>query len=506
MFDFHSIVAEIIRAESRIYDLVSETPLNHAPLISKKINNNVYLKREDLQPIFSFKLRGAYNKLIQLHQDEKGKNVVAASAGNHAQGVAMAARKLGFLATIIMPVTTPEIKSEAVKNLGASVLLKGNNYDESAQYAKQYAEKNQCSYVPPFDDKMVIAGQGTVAAECLRQLCNIDYIFVPVGGGGLLAGITAYVHFINPKIKLISVEFEKSASLKYALEEGLPKSLEHVGVFADGIAVKKVGELPFDILRDSIHDAITVSADEICAATKDIFTDCRSVPEPSGAVALAGLKQYVSKHGLFDQNCIAIVSGANVSFEMLRSISDRAEIGESKEALFVCDIPEKQGSFIKFIKHFYERKITEFNYRWGDEQRARVIIGFHKINNESNDLFCQVLNAEGYTTHDVSGDNLVGFHIRHMVGGRVEKTINERIFRFEFPEKSGSLKQFLELTDGMNITLFHYRNQGMDTAQVLVGFENLRESLEEFRHRFIHFPCFLCEETNNITYLKMLRK
>jgi len=460
--------------DARIYDLAVETPLDYVPLISSRVNNNVLLKREDLQPVFSFKLRGAYNKLRKLSDAQRSAGVVAASAGNHAQGLALAAQHMGVEATIVMPQTTPAIKVDAVRRRGANVMLVGDAYDDAAVYAKQLVADKGMTYIAPFDDPDIIAGQGTVAMEILRQHPgDIEAIFIPVGGGGLCAGMAAYIKMVRPQIKVFAVEAQDSACLKAAMDAGSRVVLDHVGIFAEGVAVAQIGEETFRVLRDTVDGVITANTDEMCAAIKDIFEDTRSIAEPAGALSLAGLKKYVSEHGVSDKTLIAIDSGANTNFDRLRYISERTETGEKREAVFAVTIPETAGSYKKFCQVIGKRSISEFNYRYAHNADAHIFVGM-QISPDNNDReeIVNTLEAEGYAVMDMTDNEMAKLHIRHMVGGRAPQVNDEIVYRFEFPERPGALLEFLtKLAGRWNISMFHYRNHGAAFGRVLVGLQ-----------------------------------
>lgn len=493
---------------ARVYDVAEQTPVDPAPLLSSRIGHHVLLKREDLQPVFSFKIRGAYNKMAQLKTAQLAKGVVTASAGNHAQGVALAAKHIGCKATIVMPCTTPQIKIDGVKRRGAKVVLFGDSFDEAAAHARQLAKEQQAAYVHPYDDIDVIAGQGTIGVEILRQHTGpLDAIFIPVGGGGLCAGVASYVKFLRPDIKIIAVEPQDAACFKAALEAGKPVTLPQVGLFADGVAVATVGKETFRLMKDLVDDVITVSSDEICAAVKDIFEDTRVIAEPSGAVAIAGLKKYAqqlkSTPNTAAQTLLAIISGANSNFDRLRYISERTEIGEGREALLSVTIPEKPGSFRTFCQLLGRRAITEFNYRFSDAQQARLFVGVQLANSvDARKNLIDELQTKGYPVIDLSDDEMAKLHIRHMVGGHAPSCIkHEVLYRFEFPERPGALSQFLASLGGRwNISLFHYRNHAAAFGRVLVGFEVSPKEQREVRQflKQLNFP--FVEETNNPAY------
>lgn len=459
--------------DARIYDLAEETPIDDAPLLSARLDNQVLLKREDLQPVFSFKLRGAYNKMLKLSDAEKTRGVVTASAGNHAQGLALAAKKMSVKATIVMPRTTPQIKIDAVRAHGARVVLHGDTYDAASSHAEKLVEQKGLVYIHPFDDPDVIAGQGTIAVEILRQHPGrLDAIFVPVGGGGLCAGIAAYVKYVRPEIKIIAVESEDAACLAAAMAAGRRVRLSEVGLFADGTAVAQVGKEPFRILRRILDAVITVSTDEICAAIKDVFDDTRSISEPSGALSVAGLKKYVQQTGCKGNTLLAIDSGANINFDRLRYISERTEIGEKKEAIIAVTIPEKPGSFRKFCRALSQRMVTEFNYRYADNREAHIFVGIQVGSDADRESLVSELRERGYPVADMTENEMAKLHIRHMVGGRAPEIDDEVVYRFEFPERPGALSNFLGKLGGRwNISMFHYRNHGAAYGRVLVGLQ-----------------------------------
>jgi threonine dehydratase len=490
--------------DARVYDIAVETPVDKATLLSKRFNNSILLKREDLQPVFSFKLRGAYNKMAHLSEDELAKGVIAASAGNHAQGLAMSALKMGVKATIVMPKTTPQIKVDAVRSRGAKVVLHGDTYDEASAHAQKLVEEKGMVFVHPYDDPYVIAGQGTIGMEILRQVKGpLDAVFVPVGGGGLLAGVAAYIKYLRPDIKVIGVEPEDAACLKAAMERGRRVTLPQVGIFADGVAVAKIGKETFRVIRKTVDEVITASTDEICAAIKDIFDDTRSIAEPAGALALAGLKKYVEQKGIQGKTLLAIDSGANTNFDRLRYISERTEIGEKREAILSVTIPEKPGSFKKFCAALGKRNITEFNYRYADEREAQIFVGVQITagGNDREELISD-LEGKGYSVSDFTDNEMAKLHIRHMVGGHAPASVsNEIIYRFEFPERPGALLNFLtKLGLRWNISMFHYRNHGAAYGRVLVGMQVApaeRKALSEF---LAGMPYNFVEETSNEAY------
>lgn len=465
-------VKKILKAH--VYEAAHETPISSAPFLSRRFNNQILIKREDLQPVYSFKIRGAYNKMAQLSDEQKAKGVVAASAGNHAQGLAMAARQMGVKATIVMPRITPEIKVAAVRARGAKVVLKGDAFAAASEHAQELVNEHGYTYIPPFDDIDVIAGQGTVGMEILRQHAGpLDAIFVPVGGGGLIAGVAAYVKYLRPEIKVFGVESEDSACLKAALEANERVVLDQVGVFAEGVAVAQIGEVPFTVMRELIDGVITVNTDEICAAVKDIFEDTRAVAEASGALALAGLKKYIQQSGVSNQTLLCINSGANTNFDRLQHIAERTELGEQREAILAVVIPEKPGSFKKFCRTIGKRMVTEFAYRYAGHDQAHIFVGVQvKPGGEDRQTLIDRLHEAGYPVEDLTDNELAKLHLRHLAGGRPQQNFEEEVYRFEFPERPGALMNFLtHLPQDWNISLFHYRNHGAAFGRVLVGMQ-----------------------------------
>lgn len=491
-----------------VYDVAEETPYEKAPLISARMRNNIWLKREDLQPVFSFKLRGAYARMVLLSDSEKKHGVVAASAGNHAQGVALSASKLGVDATIFMPVTTPDIKVEAVKRLGGKVILEGDAYDEAAAAAKKYCQQNSATFIAPYDDKNVIAGQGTIALELMRQGKNIDIIFVPVGGGGLIAGIASVMKQVLPNVRIIGVEPEDAACMTKALEANERVILDSVGIFADGVAVKQVGEEPFRIAQTCVDEMITVKTDEICAAIKDIFEDTRAIAEPAGALALAGMKKYVEKESISDKNIVVIVSGANMNFDRLRHISERTEIGEKKEALFAVTIDETPGSFQKFCELLGSRRsITEFNYRYGDDSKAIIFVGVRIEGGlAEKELLIKQMHEQKYQFEDLSDNEVAKLHLRFMIGGKANNIEDELLYRFQFPERPGALLDFLsKISAKWNISLFHYRNHGAAYGRILVGIQVPQGEKKTFEDYLGKLDYPFESEQNNVGYKLFLR-
>ena len=489
---------------ARVYDVAIETPLVAAEQLSARIGNRLFLKREDLQPVHSFKLRGAYNKISQLTAAERERGVICASAGNHAQGVALAGRNMGIRAVIVMPRTTPAIKVRAVAGFGGEIVLHGDGYDDAAAHAAELQERDGLVYIHPYDDPDVIAGQGTIGMEIVRQHPqDIHAVFVCVGGGGLLAGVAAYIKSVRPEIRVIGVEPEDAASMGAALAAGERVTLKEVGLFADGVAVKQIGKETFRVLRDYVDEVVTATTDEICAAIKDSFEDTRAICEPAGALALAGLKNWVHKHGAENKTLVAIQSGANVNFDRLRHISERAELGEQREAILAVTIPEKPGAFRAFCQALGRRSITEFNYRYSSEHEANIFVGV-QIRPGGTDLAPLIgeLRDAGYPVVDMTGNEMAKLHIRHMVGGHTSRQdLDEMLFRVEFPERPGALVKFLmSLGQKWNISVFHYRNHGAAYGRVLVGFQvpfgdrgNLRKDLKK-----VPYP--MVEESDNPAY------
>ena len=493
--------------KSRVYEIVRETPLSEMPLLSERLRNRVLLKREDTQPVFSFKVRGAYNKMVRLGETEASRGVVAASAGNHAQGVALAARHLGIGSTIVMPETTPAIKMDAVRRLGAEVVAHGLSFDEANARAREISERTGRVYVHPFDDPDVIAGQGTVAMEILRQVPETPHaIFVPVGGGGLVAGVAAYVKPLWPQVRIVGVEPEESASMHEALRAGRPVRLARIGLFADGVAVRQVGEETFRVAREHVDEVVLVTTDEICAAIRDIYQNTRTIAEPAGALGVAGVKRYVERDGLDGELLVAIDSGANVNFDRLRHIAERAEVGEQLEMVLAVTIPERAGSLLEFCGCIGERSVTEFNYRYAGEADAQIFLGLELRDGAGERAETIARLAErGYPVVDLSDNEMAKLHIRHMVGGRAAAR-DERLFRFEFPERPGALLSFLTHLGGRwNISLFHYRNHGSAYGRVLMGIQVPASDYGAFDRFLGEVGYRYREETANPAYHVFLR-
>jgi len=491
-----------IRA-AHVYDVAKQTPLDPAVSLSARLDNHILLKREDLQPVFSFKLRGAYNKIATLNEEQRKKGVIAASAGNHAQGVALAAGRMGLHAVIVMPKTTPDIKVRSVQQLGAEVILHGNTYDDASSYARELELKRDMTYIHPYDDPDVIAGQGTIAREILEQHSDpLHAIFVPVGGGGLIAGIATYVKSLRPEIKIIGVEPDDAPCMHHALAAGERVILDQVGIFADGVAVRQAGEETFRIAREAVDEVILVTTDEICAAIKDIFDDTRSITEPAGALAVAGLKKYLERENLHGQTMVTIDSGANMNFDRLRHVAERAELGERREALLSVTIPEQKGSFRRFCDTIGLRGITEFNYRYADPAEAHVFVGVQMHGGETEkDSLIQGLETKGYSVLDMTDNEMAKLHIRYMVGGHSNGAANERLFRFQFPERPGALLRFLNrIGERWNISLFHYRNHGADYGRILTGIQVPPTENGAFQTFLDELGYESCEETDNPAY------
>lgn len=491
---------------AKVYDVAVKTPLEQASKLSNRLKNLIFLKREDLQPVFSFKIRGAYNCIANLSEEQRQQGVVCASAGNHAQGVALSAHELGIPATIVMPSTTPRIKVDAVEAKGAKVILHGMSYSDAAEKADELVAENGLAYIHPFDDPFVIAGQGTVGKEILEQFSalnigDLDAIFVCVGGGGLLAGIASYVKQVKPSIKVIGVEPDDSDAMTRSIAEQSRVELDDVGIFADGVAVKQVGKETYRLCNKFVDDMITVSTDQICAAIKDVFEDTRSVLEPAGAVGLAGAKCYIAKYGWQDKNIAITASGANMNFDRLRHVSERTEFAERREGVIAVKIPEEQGAFLAFCDAIGDFNITEFNYRYADSQRAIIYVGVEIKDAVQLSELIHSLNQKGYETVDLTDNELAKLHVRHLVGGRKQNVSDEVVYRFKFPERPGALKNFLQKLGGRrNISLFHYRNHGADFGRVLCGFQVPESEMALFVKDLDELGYLYEDETHNIAY------
>jgi threonine dehydratase len=497
-------LARILTA--KVYDVARETPLELAPALSARLGNRLYLKREDEQPVFSFKLRGAYNKMANLSRAELARGVIAASAGNHAQGVALAAERLSCKATIVMPVTTPQIKIAAVKARGARVVLFGDSYSDAYAHALALQKKTRATFVHPYDDPDVIAGQGTIGMEILRQASEpIDAIFVAIGGGGLIAGIASYVKRLRPEVKVIGVQPEDSDAMARSVAAGRRVTLPHVGLFADGVAVRRVGKETFRIVRDSVDDIVRVDTDAICAALKDVFEDARAVLEPAGALAIAGAKAWVAQHRGHDRALVAVACGANMNFDRLRFVAERAEVGEQREAILAVTIPERPGSFREFCSTLGRRSITEFNYRYADADVAHLFVGIEVAGRGETKKLLAELARRRIAAFDLTDNELAKLHVRHLVGGHAPAVKDEIVYRFEFPERPGALMKFLDsMSAGWNISLFHYRNHGSDSGRVLVGMQVPAQEKKAFRAFLDRLGYDYAEETENPAYRMFL--
>jgi threonine dehydratase len=490
--------------KAKVYDVAIETPLDPAATLSKRLANRIFFKREDLQPVFSFKIRGAYNKIAQLSAISAQRGVICASAGNHAQGVALAARTRKIPAVIVMPLTTPQIKVQAVGALGGEIVLHGDDYDQAYEHALELAHQRQLVFVHPFDDPDVIAGQGTIAMEILRQLHGdeIDAIFVPIGGGGLIGGISAYVKALYPRIKIIGVEPEDAAAMDESLRAGKRITLERVGLFADGVAVRRVGEENFRLAQQFVDEIVLVNTDQICAAIADIFQDTRAIAEPAGALAVAGLKKYVAREGCTERTFVTLNCGANMNFDRLRYIAERADLGAQKEALFAVEMPETPGSFLKFCELLGPRNVTEFNYRYASTKAAQVFVSLSLKNGrtEREELRTSIA-AAGFAVHDMTDNEMAKVHVRYMVGGHAPELQDERLYRFEFPERPGALLKFLRAIGAQwNVSLFHYRNHGSDHGRVLAGIQVPAKTREDFLLHLHELQYDYTEETENPAY------
>ena len=492
---------------ARVYDVAIESPLESAKNLSARLSNAVWLKREDQQPVFSFKLRGAYNKMARLTEDERRRGVICASAGNHAQGVALASRRLGCPAFVVMPATSPQLKVKAVRALGGEVVLHGDSYTDAYRRALELQAERGLTFVHPFDDPDVIAGQGTVAMEILRQHQHpIDAVFVSIGGGGLISGVAAYIKAVRPEIKIVGVQTVDSDAMIRSIEAGKRVELSEVGLFSDGTAVKQVGEETLRLTRALVDDFVRVDTDAVCAAIKDVFEDTRSILEPAGALGVAGLKQYAERHGLRDRTLVAITCGANMNFDRLRFVAERAEVGEEREALFAVTIPEERGSFRRLCELIGPRSVTEFNYRISDAAEAHVFVGLAVTGREEARRLASDFAAHGFATVDLTDDELSKEHVRHMVGGRSPLARDERLYRFDFPERPGALMRFLSsMHPHWNISLFHYRNQAADYGRVLIGLQIPDGEMVEFQQFLDGLAYPYADESTNPVYRLFLR-
>ncbi len=491
---------------AKVYDVAIESPLDLAPGLSRRIGNRVLLKREDQQPVFSFKLRGAYNKMAQLSGAERARGVITASAGNHAQGVALAAQRLVCKATIVMPVTTPSIKVEAVEARGAKVVLHGDSFSDAYAHALKLQKTQRSTFVHPYDDPDVIAGQGTIAVEILRQWqAPIDAIFVAIGGGGLISGIASYVKRVRPEIKVIGVQPVDSDAMARSIAAGRRVTLDHVGLFADGVAVRQVGKETFRICRALVDEIVLVDTDAICAALKDVFEETRSILEPAGALSVAGLKLWCERHRIRDRTLVAVACGANMNFDRLRFVAEQAELGEEREAILAVTIPERPGSFREFCALLGRRSVTEFNYRYADSKIAHLFVGIQVTNRRETAALLREMHKLRIEAYDLSNNEMAKVHVRHLVGGHAPTAKNEILYRFEFPERPGALMQFLNsMSRGWNISLFHYRNHGADYGRVLVGMQVPPSDKAAFRAFLDRLGYPYVEETSNPAYRMFL--
>jgi threonine dehydratase len=490
---------------ARVYDVAIETPLDKADKMSKRLGCTIYLKREDLQPVHSFKLRGAYNKMAQLTIAERNKGVIAASAGNHAQGVALSAQRLGISALIVMPHTTPLIKVEAVKSYGAAVELAGDSYSDAAEHCKTRVKETGRTYIHPFDDPLVIAGQGTIGREVLEQLPNVTHIFVPVGGGGLIAGIAQYVKALQPSVKIIAVEPEDSNTMQASLRAGKRVTLQSVGIFADGVAVKQLGEHTFKIAQTHVDDCIAVSTDELCAAIKAMFDETRSIVEPAGALGLAGIRAYAALHNLRGSRAVAICSGANMTFERLQFVAERTLLGSKQEILLAIELPERPRALQELCEQVVNgHNITQFCYRLRNRDTARIILGVHVGDSKDKASFMRKLSLNGYVFTDLSDEDIAKEHVRYMIGGPAPNATHEHFYKMQFPERPGALNDFLRtISKTWNISLFHYRGQGGDTGSVLMGFEAPNKRLLE---QALHKTTYMCTSVDRAESVRIFNQ
>ncbi|MBP1465976.1 threonine ammonia-lyase, biosynthetic [Candidatus Chloroploca sp. M-50] len=491
---------------SRVYDVAIETPLQAAPRLKARLGNEVFFKREDLQPIFSFKLRGAYNRMAHLSPAERERGVITASAGNHAQGVAFSGQHLDVRTVIVMPVTTPEIKIQACRARGAEVVLHGDSYSDAEAHAYLLQAELGLTFIHPYDDPLVIAGQGTIGLEISQQMrAENYYVFVPIGGGGLAAGIAVFLKSINPAIRVIGVEPDDADAMYQSVQAGTRVTLSQVGIFVDGVAVRRVGEHTFKIVQTYVDEIVRVTTDEVCAAIKDVFDDTRAIQEPAGALAVAGMKHYVNERGVRNEHLVALTCGANVNFGRLRHVAERAELGEQREALIAITIPERPGSFKRFCRDLGNYNITEFNYRYAPRTDARIFVGIELAHPEQRLAIIEHLTEAGYELFDLTNNELAIVHLRHMVGGRAPEALNERLFSFEFPERPGALLQFLEALDASwNISLFHYRNHGSAHGRVLAGIQVPDSDLARFRASLAQLGYRHADESENPAYRAFL--
>ena len=498
-------IEKILKA--RVYDVAIESPLEEAPRLSRRLGNRILLKREDLQPVFSFKLRGAYNRIAHLSDVAAKRGIICSSAGNHAQGVALAAKRRGVPATVVMPLTAAAIKVQAVQDLGAEVVLHGDDYDGAFERALVLARERNLIFVHPFDDPDVIAGQGTVGVEILRQTGgHLDAIFVPIGGGGLIAGVSVYVKYLYPNVRIIGVEPEESAGMYESIRAGRRVTLDRVGVFADAVAVKRVGEETLALCKAHVDEILLLSTDEICAAIQDVFEDTRSIVEPAGALAVAGIKKYVAREGWRDKRIVAINSGANINFDRLRHVAERADVGGARETLLAVVIPEEPGSFLRFCEMLGNRSVTEFNYRYETHQPAQIFVGFGLSEGHGErEAVVRAVREGGYTVTDMTDNEMAKLHVRYMVGGHVRGIQNEVLYRFEFPERPGALLRFLKaIGTRWNISLFHYRNHGSDYGRVLAGIQVPPAERNDFIQHLNDLHFAYTDETANPAYRMFL--